>query len=189
MTYHVDNAANRRQFLRFLAGSPVVAVTGLSALAGESVSSPAELSDPVDWRALLAQDLIKNPAEAINVFDFEFVARKNVSPGHFGYMASGIDDEITLRANREAFTRLQLRLRRLTDVTKVETGTELFGVRWPTPIVIAPTGGNRAYHQDGDLAVARAAKARAHLQILSTVASTSVEDVVQARGAPVWFQL
>jgi 4-hydroxymandelate oxidase len=189
MTYQVDNATNRRQFLRFLASSPVVAFTGRPALAGESASSPADLPDPVDWRALLTQDLIKNPAEAINVFDFELVARKNVSAAHFGYMASGIDDELTLRANREAFSKFQLRPRRLTDVTRVETGTELFGQRWSTPIVIAPTGGNRAYHQDGDLAVARAAKARGLLQILSTVASTSVEEVIQARGAPIWFQL
>src|SRR5215472_12340283 len=189
MTCQLDNATNRRQFLRFLAGSPVVTFTGLSALAGESVSSPADLPDPVNWRALLTQDLIKNPAEAINVFDFELAARKNVSAAHFGYMASGIDDELTLRANREAFGKFQLRPRRLTDVTRVETGTDLFGQRWSTPIVIAPTGGNRAYHQDGDLAVARAAKARGHLQILSTVASTSVEEVIEARGAPIWFQL
>ena len=189
MTDQVDNAASRRQFLRFLAGSPVVACSGLSAFAGENASSLTSLPDPINWRALLTQDLIKNPAEAVNVFDFELVARKNVSPGHFGYMASGIDDELTLRANREAFTKLQLQPRRLNDVTKVETSTELFGVKWPTPIVIAPTGGNRAYHQDGDLAVARAAKARGHLQILSTVASTSIEDVIQARAAPIWFQL
>jgi 4-hydroxymandelate oxidase len=189
MTDHVDDPTARRQFLRFLAGSPVVAFTGLAALADESASSPANLPDPVNWRALLTQDLIKSPADAINVFDFELVASKNVPPAHFGYMASGIDDELTLRANREAFARLQLRPRRLNDVTKVETTTELFGVKWPTPIVIAPTGGNRAYHQDGELAVARAAKARGHLQILSTVASTSVEDVIQARAAPIWFQL
>ena len=49
------------------------------------------------------RDLINSPKEAINVFDFEPVARKNVPPAHFGYMATGIDDEVTLRANREAF--------------------------------------------------------------------------------------
>jgi 4-hydroxymandelate oxidase len=189
MTYHADKATNRRQFLRFLAGSPVVAFTSWSAFAGEGGSSSAQLPDPVNWRALLAQDLIKSPTEAVNVFDFELVARNSVPAGHFGYMASGIDDEVTLRANREAFTKLQLRPRRLNDVTKVETVTDLFGVRWDTPIIIAPTGGNRAYHPDGELAVSRAAKARGHLQILSTVASTSVEEVIQARGAPVWFQL
>lgn len=104
-------------------------------------------------------------------------------------MASGIDDELTLRANREAFTKLQLRPRRLNDVTKIETAIELFGLQWETPIVIAPVGGNRAYHEDGEIAVARAAKARGHLQILSTVASTSVEEVTKARDAPIWFQL
>ncbi len=52
------------------------------------------------------------------MFDFEPVARKNVPPAHFGYMASGIDDEVTLRANREGFLKFQLRPRRLNDVSK-----------------------------------------------------------------------
>jgi len=182
-------ARSRRQFLRFLAGSPLAAAAGLPALAGELAGPAPRLPDPINWGSLSAQDLITDPADAINVFDFELVARRNVPPAHFGYMASGIDDEVTLRANREALTRIALRPRRLNDVTTVDTGTALFGERWGTPIVIAPTGGNRAYHEDGDLAVARAAKARGHLQILSTVASTSVEDVAAARGAPIWFQL
>jgi len=55
--------------------------------------------------------------------------------------------------------------------------------------VIAPVGSNRAFHEDGERAVARAAKAGNHLQMLSTVASTSIEDAIAARGAPVWFQL
>src|SRR6202011_1437965 len=71
----------------------------------------------------------------------------------------------------------------------VDMTTELFGARYDSPIVIAPTGGNRAFHPDAEIAVARAAKAGNHLQILSTVATTSIEDAIAARGAPVWFQL
>ena len=55
--------------------------------------------------------------------------------------------------------------------------------------MIAPTGSNRAFHPDAEVAVAKAAKAGNHLQILSTVATTSIEDAIAARGAPVWFQL
>ena len=66
---------------------------------------------------------------------------------------------------------------------------ELLGTRWPTPIIIAPVGSHRAYHPEGELAVARAAQSRNHLQILSTVSSTSIEHVTDAREAPVWFQL
>ena len=66
---------------------------------------------------------------------------------------------------------------------------ELFGAKYDSPIVIAPTGSNRAFHPDGEVAVAKAAKAGNHLQMLSTVATTSIEDAIAARGAPVWFQL
>ena len=66
---------------------------------------------------------------------------------------------------------------------------ELFGETYASPIVVAPTGSNRAFHEDGELAVARAAKAGNHLEMLSTVATTSIEDAIQARGRPVWFQL
>src|SRR5436189_3742817 len=67
--------------------------------------------------------------------------------------------------------------------------TEMLGLNVDSPIVIAPAGSNRAFHPDGEIAVAKAARAGNHLQILSTVATTSIEDAVAARGAPVWFQL
>jgi isopentenyl diphosphate isomerase/L-lactate dehydrogenase-like FMN-dependent dehydrogenase len=65
----------------------------------------------------------------------------------------------------------------------------LFGTIWDSPIVIAPVGSQRAFHPDGEIATARAARSRKHLQILSTMASTGVEDVIAARGEPVWYQL
>ena len=163
----VDPSASRRNFLKFLAGSPLLAWPGAPASAHET---PSRLPDPMVWAPRDMGELIKSPKDAINVFDFEPVAYKNVPPAHFGYMASGIDDEVTLRANRAAFNRLVLRPRRLLDVTNIDPSVELFGVKWETPIIIAPTGGNRAFHEDGELAVARAAKARRHLQILSTAA-------------------
>ena len=76
--------------------------------------------------------LIKSPKEAINVFDFEPVMFKNVPPAHFGYMASGIDDEMTLRANREGFQKFVLRPRRLVDVRKVDMSVDILGTRYPT---------------------------------------------------------
>jgi isopentenyl diphosphate isomerase/L-lactate dehydrogenase-like FMN-dependent dehydrogenase len=179
-------AASRRNFLQFLAMSPLVASGAVSA---ETLLPRTKLSDPLTWAPLDPEHLIKSPKEAINVFDFEPVARANVPPAHFGYMASGIDDEVTLRANREGFLKFQLRPRRLVDVSKVDMSTEIFGVKYNTPIFIAPTGGNRAYNEDGELAVARAAKAGNHLQMLSTSASTAIEEVIAARGAPIWYQL
>src|SRR5262249_34649052 len=108
----------------------------------------SKLPDPLMWAPMRADELIKSPKEAINVFDFEPVCRKNVPPAHFGYMASGIDDEVTLRANREGFLKFQLRPRRLVDGTKVDMSTEILGVKYARPIVLAPVGGQRSFHDE-----------------------------------------
>jgi isopentenyl diphosphate isomerase/L-lactate dehydrogenase-like FMN-dependent dehydrogenase len=173
--------ASRRRMLQFLAASPLF---GPSALAQTPRSS-----DPMDWAPRDLARLIADPAQALDVFDFEPVMKQNVPPAHFGYMATGVDDEVTLRANRDGFAKFALRPRRLVDVSKIDMSANILGATYDSPIVIAPTGSNRAFHPDGEVAVARAAKAGNHLQMLSTVASTSIEDAIAARGAPIWFQL
>ena len=185
MTSEVVRTASRRRFLQYLAASPLVASTGLPAYAGDA---PLKLPDPMIW-APRGLEPIKSPKEAINVFDFEPAAFKNVPPAHFGYMASGIDDEVTLRANREGFLKFQLRPRRLNDVSKVDMSVDIFGSKYDSPVFISPTGGNQFFHEDGEVAVAKAARSGNHLQILSTSSNFSVEDVTKARGAPIWFQL
>jgi 4-hydroxymandelate oxidase len=174
-------ATSRRRLLQFLAASPL--------LAHGALAQGVRPDDPVDWAPRELDKLIADPTQALDVFDFEPVMKKNVPPAHFGYMATGTDDELTLRANREGFRKFELRPRRLTDVSKVDMGADILGVSYDSPIVIAPTGSNRAFHADAEVAVAKAAKAGSHLQILSTVANTSIEDAIAARGAPVWFQL
>ena len=176
----------RRKFLQFLAASPLFAASDLAAFASER---PGLLPDPMIWAPRTLDKLIATPKEAINVFDFEPVMQKNVPPAHFGYMASGIDDEVTLRANREGFLKYQLRPRRLVDVSKVDMSVDLLGMKFDSPIIIAPTGGHKGYHSDGEEGVARAAKTGDHLQILSTQATTSIKDVIAARGKPIWYQL
>ena len=174
-------ATSRRRLLQFLAASPL--------LAHGALAQGVRPDDPVDWAPRQLDKLIADPAQALDVFDFEPVMKKNVPPAHFGYMATGVDDEITLRANREGFRKFELRPRRLTDVSKVDTSADILGTSYDSPIVVAPTGSNRAFHPDAEVAVAKAAKAGNHLQILSSVANTSIEDAIAARGAPVWFQL
>jgi isopentenyl diphosphate isomerase/L-lactate dehydrogenase-like FMN-dependent dehydrogenase len=178
-------AASRRRFLQYLAASPLFASTGLSAYAGEA---PSKWPDPMIWTNA-GSDVIKSPKDAINVFDFEPAAFRNVPPAHFGYMASGLDDEVTLRANREGFLKFQLMPRRLHDVSKVDMSVEIFGTKYDSPIFVCPTGGNQFFNSDGELAVAKAARAGNHLQVLSTSSNFSVDDVTKARGAPIWFQL
>ncbi|HTT38807.1 MAG TPA: alpha-hydroxy acid oxidase [Burkholderiales bacterium] len=179
--------ARRRTFLKLLAGSPML---GYARAVSYADALPAPIGGPKPVAASTGDEyVIASPDQAINVFEFETVARQKLSPAHYGILATGVDDEVTLRANREALIRLPLRPRRLVDVRHVDMTAELFGVKWKTPIALAPIGTLRAYHPDGELATAKAAGAHGYLQILSTVATTSVEDVIAATGGPVWFQL
>ncbi|MEA2837001.1 MAG: 4-hydroxymandelate oxidase [Bradyrhizobium sp.] len=181
MSRHSLRLASRRRLLQFLAASPLFAQAALA--------EAFRPQDPAEWAPRDLDHLIADPTQALDVFDFEPVMKKSVPPAHFGYMATGADDEMTLRANRDGFRKFELRPRRLTDVSRIDTSADILGVTYDSPIVIAPTGSNRAFHADGEVAVAKAAKAGNHLQILSTVATTSIEDAIAARGAPVWFQL
>jgi hypothetical protein len=131
-------------------------------------------------------DVISSPDQAFDVMDFEPAARKVLPPAHFGYLATGVDDDGTVRANREGYSRLQIRARRLVDVENIDMSVRILGTTWSSPIVISPVSSQKAFHPEGDVAVARAARAKDHLQILSTAATSSIEDVMAARRAPVW---
>jgi 4-hydroxymandelate oxidase len=165
--------ATRRQVLKSLLAAP--------ALAGLASSWRAGAED--------AEPFITAPGQAIDVFDFERLARRNLPPAHWGYLATGVDGDATLAANRAGFSDYSLRVRRLVDTRQIDLTTRLFDRTWDTPIVIDPVGSQKAFHPDGELATAKAAKSGKHLQILSTVSSTGVEDVIAARGEPVWYQL
>ena len=174
----------RRTFLRYLAASPLFASGALAPRRGMSAAA-----DERSREAYELGEVISSVDEAINVFDFHAVAREKLPPAHYGHLATGTDDDATVRANREGFRQIQLRVRRLIDVRKIDTSVELFGTRFNSPIGLAPTGGNKFCHPLGEIAVARAAKETSTLQLLSTGSTTSVEDVNRERGAPVWFQL
>ncbi len=167
--------AERRQFLRYLAASPLLGTLGLPQwlLADETLSAR----------------LIRSPEEALSVFDFHDLAKTVLPPAHYGYLATGVDDDRTLRANRDGFAKYYLRPRRMVDVTRLDTHTELFGEKLDFPLLLAPVGGSRAFHPEGELAVARAARAKNQQMIMSTVSSTGIEQVTEARGQEIWYQL
>jgi isopentenyl diphosphate isomerase/L-lactate dehydrogenase-like FMN-dependent dehydrogenase len=165
-------ARNRRNFLRFLAASPLAAVAFADGLPG------------------VPDSIITSPKDALNVMDFQEAARKMIPPAHWGYMATGVEDDATLKLNHEAYSHIQLRPRRLIDVSKIDMSVNLFGKTYETPIYLCPVGSQKAFYPaEGELATAKAAKARHHLQVLSTQTSTPVEDVAQALGTPPWYQL
>src|SRR5688500_2968099 len=160
-----DTRASRRQLLKWLAASPLLACPGLAGLAAQSLAPvPQKNADPIMWAPPNLQNLITSPGDAINVFDFEPVMRKVVPPAHFGYMASGIDDEVTLRANREGFLKFQLLPRRLVDVSQLDLTMELFGRSYGSPVVLVPSGIIKDLHEDCDLAVSMAAYRTNHTQ-------------------------
>ena len=162
----------RRQLLQFLIASPLLAGLSPGRLLANSLLNP-----------------VTSPEDALDVFDFQRVAEKVLPPAHYGYLATGTDGDETLHANRKAFEKLYLRALRMVDTTNIDTRLELLGQKLSSPIVIAPVGSQRAFHPEGELATARAARTRDHLQIMSNVSTTSIEDVIAARGEPVWFQL
>jgi len=183
----------RRRFVKMLAASPLIAAShslsgSLSNLLAATDSSESKF---LSWLENLRQDdsSLASADQALDVLDFEAAARKALPLAHFGYLATGVDDDATVRANREGYSRIQIRPRRLVDVEKLDMSVRLFGVTWNSPLVICPIGSEKAFHSDGAVGIARAARAKNHLQILSTVTTSSVEEVIAARGMPVWQQL
>ena len=165
---------NRREFLLFVATSAVVA--------------PATRA----WAQQLVASHDTIPAAAkdfLQVMDFEEAARRALPPAHWGYMATGVEDDLTLKANVEAYRHIGLKPRRLVDVSRADTTVDVFGVKWETPIFVCPVGGQQAFHPEGELATARAARAKHHQMILSSSTSTALEDVARAYGTAPWYQL
>jgi (S)-2-hydroxy-acid oxidase len=176
-----------------LGASPLIA--GSSVLAGGLANllhaDPLEEKHFFRWLENIQQtdDTISSPDQALDVMDFEPAARKAIPPAHWGYLATGVDDDATVRANRDGYSHIQIRSRRLVDVTNIDMSRSIFGVKWDTPIVLSPVSAQKAFHPDGELGVARAAGKKGHLMMLSTVATASIEDAIAARGGPVWQQL
>jgi (S)-2-hydroxy-acid oxidase len=132
---------------------------------------------------------ISSADQALSVMDFEALARDALPPAHFGYIATGADDDQTVVRNHEAFSHYEIRARRFNDVRTLTTATTVFGTPWHSPIYLSAVSSMRAFHPDAEVGVARAAKTRSMHQMLSTGASCSPEEVGEARGAPIWQQL
>ena len=195
----MNEREGRRRFLQWLAAAPALPLLSLASsragfAAGPSAVAPGQDQWLGDLPSQVLQSIeqyesrIASAKDAITVFDLETAARRKLHVGHLAYLA-GVEDQATLRANRAIFARIQLRPRRLTGVGKSDASTTLFGATWNTPLLLCPCGRQGAFDLDAEVAVARAAKSRQHLQVLSNAATRSIEDVTSARGQPVWSQL
>jgi 4-hydroxymandelate oxidase len=105
------------------------------------------------------------------------------------YISGGAGDEVTLRWNRESYDRVKLRPRILVDVSRLDTRIKLFGRELPHPILLAPAAYQRMIHSEGELATAKGAGATGTTMVVSTMATTSVEEIASAATRPLWFQL
>ena len=139
----------------------------------------------------MASSLCMTDAERpITVADYEPLARSVIEPGPWDYYAGGAGDEISLADARAAWDRLRLRPRVLVDVTTRDLSTVAFGRTLPFPLIAAPTALHEFANPEAERATARGAAAAGALMTLSTIASTTIEEVAAAApGAPRWFQL
>jgi isopentenyl diphosphate isomerase/L-lactate dehydrogenase-like FMN-dependent dehydrogenase len=169
---------SRRNFAKFLLASPLL------------LQSKQLLAAATEQPLAVVRELIEHAADAIDIFDFEAVAANRLSEAHYTYLSMGVQHEVTLRANSSAFDNVKLQPRRLVGSVKdVDLSTELFGEKLSHPIILSPVGSQGAFHPEAELASARAAEQTDSLQILSGESSKSLQDVTDARGAPVWSQM
>lgn len=175
----------RRRFLTWLAASPLCALPGVTASAPYLVEgeSAADVSDR------LFSQIIDSPDQALSLFDFERVAARNLPPAHFGYLASATDDGKMREINRAAFDQYDIRMTRLHGEGRPSLTTDLFGQTFNAPFFMSPVSSLRAFHPEGELAIARAAREANIPMSISTFSSTAIEQVNDAYGTPVWFQL
>ncbi|MBS0584033.1 MAG: alpha-hydroxy-acid oxidizing protein [Proteobacteria bacterium] len=162
------------------------------ALLGGIAALPAlGLSRPLFGAAAAEVAASADAKAALNVMEFEALARAALAdkPAHFGYIATGADDDRTVAINHDAFAHYEIRSRRFVDVSHVDMSVQVFGTRWPTPVYLSAVSSQRAFHPEGEAATARAAASRSAQLMLSNVASTAQADVIKARGAPIWQQL
>jgi 4-hydroxymandelate oxidase len=139
--------------------------------------------------ATFAADSVPRIEDVLNIFDLEEIARNKLPPAHFAYLATGVDDDRTVAANHDAFSKFGIRAHRFVDVSKVNQSVRLFGETYPSPVYLSAVASQRAFHPDAEVGTARAAATRSALMMISTAASTAVEDIVAARRGPVWMQL
>lgn len=161
--------------------------TAIKLLAAGAATTPALAA----WAQQVALD-IGPPIAAKNqlqVSDFEALAQRALPPAHWGYLASGADDDLTQKLNAERYRHIALRPRRLVDVSKPDLSTTVFGKTWQTPLFLCPVGHQLAFHSEGELAVARAARAKRHQMVLSNVSTFAVEEVARNYGEAPWQQL
>ncbi|HJP42645.1 MAG TPA: alpha-hydroxy acid oxidase [Gammaproteobacteria bacterium] len=163
----------RRELLKFIFASPFFgAMTGL----------------PVSAFATPDRATPETARQALDIFQIKKVAREKLPLPVWHFIINGSDDGKTMAANRDVFDEWELRVRRMIDVSNIDTSVELFGDKYPSPIILAPIGAQQRVHPEGELAIANAAAKRNQLMIASMMTSYSFTEIATV-GGPLWFQM
>jgi isopentenyl diphosphate isomerase/L-lactate dehydrogenase-like FMN-dependent dehydrogenase len=168
---HVNHHSRRRalrNLLGFIAGSPLLH-------AQRDIPYTAEHYPNLD--------------DLVNVFEFEPICKARILKSNYDYIAGGVDQEFTMRRNREAFDRILLRPRMLVDTSKMDLSTTLFGTKIASPILTAPCAAHQLAHPDGEMATAKAVAAKNTIMCLSSNSSYPFEKVAEATPNVKWWQL
>ena len=127
--------------------------------------------------------------DPVNIFDFETIARERLPKEEYDYIAGGATDELSVERNRRAFESWALRPRVLRDVSRLDISTTVLGTKVDLPVLIAPCGGHKKAHPDGEFATFRAAASRGTILAVSANSSTSFENLAQSASGALWVQL
>jgi 4-hydroxymandelate oxidase len=160
-----------------------MAAGGLTA--GSSLT--AKIQSPIKSFAITENPDI--PLDVINIFDLERLAKERLPVLAYDYYRSGAWDETTLKANRESYEKLKIHYKILVDVEKRDLSTTIFGQHVDFPILVAPTAFHKLAHPDGELATGRAALKAKTIMTLSSLSTTTIEEVAEATNKTFWFQL
>jgi len=127
--------------------------------------------------------------DCYNIEDFKKLAKKNLPAPIFHYIDGGADDETTLKRNTESFSKCDLIPNILASVGEPDLSVNVFGNKIDMPLFLSPTAMQRLYHHDGDKASAKAAEKFGTFYSMSTMATSSIEEIANISGGPKLFQL
>ena len=167
---------SRRNILQSLGALAGASLLSVDSKASQNSKMPVPM-DPI------------NIDQVVNLYDFEKMAKENMTHMAYEFVSSGAADEITVGWNRQALDNLKIQTEVLNDVSKLDTKVNLFGTEIPYPILIAPTAFHKLMNPEGELATARGAGAASAIYVVSSFTTTPIEDIARVATGPLWFQL
>jgi len=130
-----------------------------------------------------------NLKDCHNVEDFRKLAKKKLPSPIFHYIDGGADDEITLNRNTDSFNKCDLIPNVLTGASDIDLSTTVLGQKIDFPLFLSATAMHRLYHHEGERATARAAEIMGTMFGISTMSTTSIEEIGKLTNGPKLFQL